>query len=118
MPTEDGNEAIAVLRIRRRPTIQDLVRRYVVFIDGVASGSIWPCRSRSFCLSSGRHEVQLRIVRTGSSQSDEVKVDVKPGQVLKMRTGSISAKQFVQLPLALQNPDRFAPRPWIRLEVD
>jgi len=116
--SEDVDEAAGVIHILRRPAIQDLLRRYVVYIDGVASGSIWACRSRSFSVPSGEHTVQLRIVRTGRSQSDEVKVDVKPGQVVRMHTASVSFKQFAQLPLALQNPDRFAPRPWIQLEVD
>jgi hypothetical protein len=115
---EDVSTGCGVIRIRRRPTIQDLLRRYAVFIDGAVNGSLSAFQTRSFPVPVGRHTVQLRIVHTGTSRSDEVKVDVKPGQVVSMHTGSMSFKQLAQLPLAFQSPDRFAPRPWIQLALD
>jgi hypothetical protein len=112
-PPEGGE-----IRIRRGLSLQDVVRRYTVFIDGTPRGLVATRQAKSFPVMAGRHTVQLRIVGTGSSKSDEISVEVQPGQAVHMKTGSITVKQGALLPLALINPDRFAPRPWIQLSLD
>lgn len=112
-PPDDGE-----ILVRRGLSLQDVVRRYTVFIDGTPRGSVATRQEKSFPVKAGQHTVQLRIVGTGSSKSDEISVEVRPGQAVHMKTGSITIKQGALLPLALINPDRFAPRPWIQLTVD
>lgn len=70
-----------------------------------------------FPVSIGDHRVQLRIVHTGSSASAEFIVDVRADETRVLRTGRHTFKEFLKLPLAIMAPDRYAPRPWIGLEL-
>jgi hypothetical protein len=74
-----------MIAISRRNLIQDAVRRYTVFIDDKAVGTIPPLRSRRFVVPPGHHVVRL-TVGSGPSSSDEVPVDVEMGRIARLRT--------------------------------
>ena len=66
--------------IQRRQIVQDLLRRYTVFIDGVSVGKLATFRTGHYSVAAGRHSVQLRIVRTGNSRSDDLTIAVASGR--------------------------------------
>jgi hypothetical protein len=105
------------VRIERRPSIQDLVRRYTVFIDQHPVGRVGAFRSRSFPVTVGQHRVQLKIATTGTSASAEFDVEVGPGETRVLRTHRHTPTEYLQAPLGMVAPDRYAPRPWIGLEL-
>jgi len=113
----DGNEG-GTIRIMRRQFLQDAVRRYTVFIDGVPVGKLAARQSGQYSVTPGQHVVQLRIVNTGTSRSDELPVSVLAGQTRVLKTKPLGAKNIFLAPLGIFNPDRFAPRPWIKLILE
>jgi exosome complex RNA-binding protein Rrp4 len=110
-------ESEAAIRIERRASIQDLVRRYTVFIDEQVVGRISAFQKRSFPVDIGQHRVQLKIVNTGTSASTAFDVDVRAGETRILRTHRHTSKEYLEAPLGIVAPDRFAPRPWIGLEL-
>jgi hypothetical protein len=115
---QTGAEQPGTICIVRRQLWQDILRRYTVFIDHIAVGKVAAFQSRRYAVDPGKHTVQLRIVNTGKSRSDEFSIEVVSGQTRVLRTARLTLKNFVVLPLAMFNPDRFAPRPWIRLSLE
>src|ERR1700721_1854976 len=113
-----GEAQAGTICIVRRQLWQDILRRYTVFIDHVAVGKIAAFQTRRFAVDPGTHLVQLRIVNTGRSRSDEFSIDILSGQTRVLKTVRQSLKSLLVLPLAMVNPDRFAPRPWIRLSLE
>ena len=105
------------IRIERRPTIQDLVRPYTVFIDQVPVGMVHAFQKASFPVASGGHLVQLRIVGTGSSASAVFSVDVQVGETRILRTRRHTALEYLRTPMGMIDADRHALRPWIGLEL-
>jgi len=113
MWSEDG-----IICIQRSRIIQDLVRRYTVFIDGTPVDKLAPLQTGRYTVTPGTHSVKLRIGRTGHSRSDEFSIDVLAGETRTLRTISQPLSVLPTLPLGAINPDRFAPRPWIRLVLE
>jgi hypothetical protein len=70
-------ERSGTIRVERRPSLQDLVRRYTVFIDQHPVGKVLALQKASFSVPAGEHWVQLRIVNAGTSASAEFVVDVR-----------------------------------------
>jgi hypothetical protein len=62
--------------------------------------------------------LQLRVVSTGSSKSAEYSVEVGAGETRVFRAKKLGWKKFFTAPLGIFFPDRFAPRPWIQMEMD
>jgi len=106
----------AVIRVIRRPAFQDLVQAHTVFIDGSPRGKLWALQRRDYAVAPGHHTLQLRIVGTGTSQSDEFSFDVGASEARTFRTKKLALKKSILIPLGILFPDRFAPRPWIQLE--
>ena len=84
-PSTDPDDLGSVV-IKRRNILQDVVRSYAVFIDGVIVGKIWAFQTKVFTVVLGPHELQLKIVNTGKSCSDVFKINVSPGNRLVFRT--------------------------------
>jgi hypothetical protein len=93
------------------------VRRYTVFIDQQPVGKVHAFQKASFPVSPGEHRVQLRIVDTGSSASAECVVDVRANETRVLRTHRLTSKEYLEAPLGIVAPDRYAQRPWIGLQV-
>ncbi len=104
--------------IARRLSLQDIVRTYTVLIDGAPAGKFAPWATKDFEVPVGEHVVQLRITGTGNSRSEEFQVEVGAGETRLLRTRSLGLKSWIVIPLGILNPDRFAPRPWIRLALE
>jgi hypothetical protein len=102
----------------RRAALQDAVRSYTVLVDDDPVGKIGPFGSGDFPVSPGHHTLQLRLPGTGDSGSAKLDVDVLDGQVRIFHTKKLGWKKFWITPLAIFFPDRFAPRPWIELELE
>ena len=118
MEADQEEERLAgSIRIERRPTFQDLVRRYTVFIDQEPVGRVHAFQRVSFPVSAGEHQVQLRIVRTGSSASEVFSVEVQKGETRILRTRRHTYPEYLKAPMGILVPDRNAPRPWIGLEL-
>jgi hypothetical protein len=117
-PQVDPSSELGVLRVVRRVALQDAVRSYTVFIDDNPRGKIWAFRTGDFPVSPGHHTLQLRIVGTGVSESAKFDVDVAAGQTRVFRQKKLGWKKFYMAPLGIFFPDRFAPRPWIQLELE
>lgn len=116
------------IEIARRPVIQDLLRRYVVLIDGQAVGFLWPGQTRRFVAPTGEHLVRLSTKEAvnwepGRASSDEVPVRIVAGQTERLETRSRGASGYLptRTELLKQFPAMFFPkamyrRPWIVLE--
>jgi hypothetical protein len=105
------------IRVERRPSLLDLVRRYTVFIDQQPAGTVHALQKASFPVPVGEHRVQLRIVNTGSSASPEFVVDVRSDETRVLRTHRLTSKQYLEAPLGIVAPDEHAPRPWIGMQL-
>lgn len=114
--------------VKRRNVLQDVVRSYTVFIDGVAVGKMWAFQTKSFGVVPGRHELQLKIVHTGRSCSDVFRVDATPGSRLVFQTHFRGVKNYLPLPLvsllgavALARGKKLESKhyewPWIRMAL-
>lgn len=108
----------AFIHISRRLALQDLVRSHTVFIDDSPCGKIWAMQRHDYPVSPGHHTLQLRIVGTGTSESAEFSFDVPAGETRVFRTKKLGWKKFFMAPLGILYPDRFAPRPWIQMEME
>ena len=132
---ECQNEAMDVpapggaITISRRTVIQDLLRRYTVFIDGVAVGYLWPFQTRRYEVATGLHHVRLAMPTTGTASSDEVAVDVTSGATRVLRTHGRGLRKYITLPIATvisirsrvtgkPFESRWYKRPWIILQVE
>ena len=115
--------------IKRRNIVQDAVRSYAVFIDGVIVGKIWAFQTKVFIVVPGPHELQLKIINTGKSCSEVFKIEVKPGSRLVFRTHARGLKNILSLPLALRARSEALARdeklqskyyewPWIRMKLE
>lgn len=56
----------AAITIARRTVLQDLVRRYAVFIDDKPVGYLWAFQTGSYEVSPGPHRVRLAMANTGA----------------------------------------------------
>ena len=115
--------------IKRRNILQDAVRSYSVFIDGVVVGKIWAFQTKVFTVVPGHHELQLKIVNTGKSWSDVFRIDVVPGTHLVFRTHARGLKNALMFPFAVlagakalarheQLESKYYERPWIRMKLE
>lgn len=76
------------VQVSRRNLVQDLSRRYVVFIDGIKVGTVAPYRTAVFEVAPGWHRVWARLPGTGDTALGDVVVNVKTGAVRRVRTTS------------------------------
>jgi hypothetical protein len=115
--------------IRRRNIVQDAVRSYAVFIDGVIVGKIWAFQTKVFTVVPGPHELQLKIINTGKSCSAVFKIDVNSGSRLVFRTHARGLKNILMLPFALRagaealaKDEKLQSKryewPWIRMRLE
>jgi hypothetical protein len=115
--------------IKRRNILQDAVRSYAVFIDGVIVGKVWAFQTKMFTVAPGPHELQVKIINTGKSCSDVFKIDVRPGSRLVFRTHARGLKNTLMLPFALpagakapardeQLKNKHYEWPWIRMRLE
>lgn len=116
--TTNESDVGGTIRIARRQILKDILRRYTVFIDSIPVAELAAFQTVSYPVKPGGHSVQLRIMSTGSSCSDQVPVFVSTNEIKVLRTKSLGFKKIILAPLGIFNPNRFAPRPWIQLEVD
>src|SRR5450756_3149220 len=103
--------------VERRPSFQDLIRRYTEFIDGQSVGRVHALQRASFPVSAGEHRVLLRIPRTGTSARAEFTVNGRAAETRVLRTRRHTSKDCLEAPLGIVTPDRHAPRPWTGLEL-
>lgn len=132
-PVSDGSSApgsiVKVLRTTWQTGLQDLLRRYTVFIDGEVVGRLWAFQSGEYAVTPGEHAVRLAIVNTGTSSSEEIKIIASHESIQVIRTvkrgGLLSA---LALPLAIPDAvqarstgkpihSRFYKTPWIHVSV-
>jgi hypothetical protein len=117
------------ITIARRTILQDLVRRYTVFIDDQPVGRLSAFQTGRYEVSPGVHQVRLAMPTTGTASSDDVSVDVSAGAVRALRTRGRGFRNLVTLPIAtaiaicdraLNRPfeTRWYKRPWIILSLD
>lgn len=113
--------------IKRRNLIQDAVRSYTVFIGDAAVGKMWAFQTKTFAVSPGHHDVQLRIINIGRSCSDVFRVKVTPGGRIVLRTQSRGVKKALTYPLlilqggsALARGQKIESKygPWIRMALE
>ncbi len=127
-PSTDPDTLGSVV-IKRRNILQDVVRSYAVFIDGVLVGKIWAFQTKEFTVVPGPHDLQLKIVNTGKSCSDVFKINVSPGIHLGFRTHARGLKNALTLPFALpagakalardeQLQSKYYEWPWIRMKLE
>jgi hypothetical protein len=125
--TDPGN--LGSIVIKRRNILQDAVRSYAIFIDGVVVGKIWAVQTKVFTVVPGPHELQLKIIDTGKSCSDMFKLDVRPGNRLIFGTHARGLKSALMLPLALSAGakamaaderlrSKYYEWPWIRMKLE
>jgi len=104
--------------------IQDLVRRYTVFIDDKPVGYLWAFQTGRYEVSPGAHRVRLAMPATGTASSDDVTVDVAAGEISALRTRGRGFRKNITLPIATaisisdrarKKPfeTRWYKRPWI-----
>jgi hypothetical protein len=122
-------EGSGTIRIIRRTIIQDLVRRYTVFIDDEPVGHLLAFQTGRYDVSAGPHRVRLAMPTTGTASSDDVLVDVPAGVVRSLRTRGRGLMSLLTLPIAtamaIRDRSRNQPfetrwykRPWIILTPD
>jgi hypothetical protein len=127
-PSKDSDSLGSVV-IKRRNIVQDAVRSYAVFIDGVTVGKVWAFQTKVLSVAPGPHELQLKIVDTGRSCSEVFKIDVIPGGRLVFRTQSRGLRNFLMIPFVLPAGARALARgeqlqskhyewPWIRIKLE
>jgi hypothetical protein len=56
--------------------LQDLIRRYTVFIDGMRVGKLWAFQTGRYQVTPGADQIRLAITGTGRASSDDVDVYV------------------------------------------
>lgn len=101
---------VAAIWVSKRNFTQDLSHRYVVFIDGEAVGTVAPYRTGQFEVRPGWHRVWARLPDTGDTAMGDVVINVKPGQVRRVRTTSrLKRLPFRDLLRALGEVD-YSPR--------
>lgn len=124
--TDDGmagvssmaDSASGAIHIQRRQLMQDLLRRYTVYIDGNQVGKLRPFATGRYMVAAGPHCVELRIGVAGYSGSDVLSVDVATAEVRKIRTTRMGFWEALLAPFGFFNPKRYAPTPWIRLSLE
>lgn len=72
------------IAVTRRSFFKQVMRSYDVVIDGVVVGRVWAIQTAHFPVDAGTHVVKLTVGRTMSS--DDVTVDVRPGETRVVRT--------------------------------
>ena len=87
------------ITIARRTLLQDLVRRYTVFIDGGSVGTLWAFQTGQYPVAPGVHQVRLAIGASRAS-SAEVEVHVDAGDIRALRTVGRGILSLLKLPLA------------------
>ncbi len=116
------------ITVSRRTLIQDLLRRYTVFIDGAAMGYIWAFQTKRYEVAAGIHQVRLAMPTTGTASSDQIPVDVASGGTRTLRTRGRGLRSYITLPIATAvsirsritgHPfeTRWYKRPWIILQL-
>jgi hypothetical protein len=104
--------------------VQDLVRSYVVFIDGERRGRLRQFQTQEFALSLGVHSVRLAMPDTGRATSDEIRVILNQGEIRSFVTKSRGYQGYMptmrevlrKFP-AIFFPEAMYRGPWIRLEL-
>ena len=114
----DDSAQSGVIHISRRLALQDLVRSHTVFIDESPRGKLWAMQRRDYPVPPGHHTLQLRIVGSGTSESAEFSFDLAAGETRVFRTKKLGWKKFFMAPFGILFPDRFAPRPWIQMQME
>jgi hypothetical protein len=125
----DKPDEVGYIVVKRRNLIQDGVRSYTVFIDDQAVGKMWAFQTKTFPVVPGRHSLQLKIINTGRSCSDEFRVNVSPGRRYVFRTHFRGLKNTLTLPLAMPDgaaalargeklESKYYEWPWIRMRPE
>lgn len=111
---------MTAIAISRGTIIQDLLVKHRVLIDGQERGRLRAHQAGIYPVEAGVHRVQLRIGNSASS-SDELSVDVRPGETRTLRTVSRGIGSYLpdkSRPLAWPLPIGMYRRPWIILRLD
>jgi DivIVA domain-containing protein len=74
--------------VSRRNLVQDCSRRYVIFIDEIRVGAVAPYLTGRYDVTPGWHRVWARLPGTGDAAMGDVLINVKPGEVRRVRTTS------------------------------
>jgi hypothetical protein len=114
---ESDSATQGTICVKRRLAFQDLVRAYTVYIDEAPKGRLWAFQGGEFLTTPGHHSVRLAI-GTSRSTSDTIPVEVGAGEMRVLRTKKLGFKKMALAPFGIFFPDRFAPRPWIALELE
>jgi hypothetical protein len=121
--------ASTTIVIKRRTWIQDLVRKYTVFLDGSPVDKLWAFQTGKYQVTPGTHRIRLGIIGTGTASSADVDVNVGPGDTVVLRTTGRGAANILKLPFALPAgaaaqmsgrpiKSRYYQGPWIVLNVE
>ena len=119
----------ATIVVKRRTWIQDLVRSYTVFVDGVPVGKLWALQTGVYRVTPGPHKVRLAIINTGTASSGDIAVDARAGYIQVLRTKGRGIVNSLKLPLSfpagiesqlsgepLKSP--YYKGPWINVRVE
>jgi hypothetical protein len=100
---------MALLRITRKSEFKDFLRAYKVIVDGNVVGRIRHGETKEFPVTSGEHDLSLRIDWCGS---DEFHFTVAEGDVINFnaRCNTRVSKLGYR-----RHPSFFGPDPWILL---
>jgi hypothetical protein len=103
--------------VSRRTVLQDLLRRYTVFIDGEPTGKLWAFQTGRYPVSPGHHRLRLGIetrlnapLGLMGSSSDEIDVEVGADEARSIRTKGRGPSGYLSRRGLLR-------RPWIILEL-
>jgi hypothetical protein len=129
MGEPDASTSSGTITVKRRTWLQDLVRRYTVFVDGSPVGTLWAFQTGNYQVAPGTHQVRVGIVGTGTASSADVVVGVVAGGTQVLRTGGRGTASLLKLPLSLpagakaqlsgdRINSRFYKGPWINLMVE
>jgi hypothetical protein len=116
--------------VSRRNFIQDLTHRYLVYIDGTVVGELPSYRTAWYQVPAGFHRVWAKLPHRNPAPVGDVVVNVRPGEVRRVRTTSrlkrVSYGRVLLSLLPIPGGDRFnleyepsvLLRPWPASEAD
>ena len=77
-----GEARIAIVR---RSIVKDTLRTYSIHVDGVRVGRLWPFQTGRYDVTSGRHDISVRIGSRAGAGAPLASVDVTAGQTKAFR---------------------------------
>ena len=124
-----ADSSAGTITIKRGRFVQDVIRRYLVLIDGRQVGKLWALQTGAYAVDPGEHRVQLKLSGGGTAASEEIPVSIASGADVVVRTLGRPSSSAVQLGLSLPAglkaqlsgtpiDSRFYKGPWIHLEVE